>query len=111
MNAPAQIDHPKRATGPAWERYLPSVEALAPGGSDDEKRHRAGIMLLRDLAAVGRRDACAESEAVLALIQRIATTHCISALSEGDLDTARIALIRLYTGARDLEKVFGANGK
>jgi hypothetical protein len=110
VNAPARIDHPQKAKEPHWARYLPQVEMHCPGCSEDEARHRAGLMLLRDLAAVKARRASDEAAAVLEVVQRVATLRALSALSVPQLDATRRALIRAFTAARDLEEVFGNNG-
>lgn len=107
MNAQTPIT---RATGPAWERYLTTVECLRPGGSDEEKRHRAGILLLRDIATERMQAASEPAAMVFHVIEQIAARTSFVGLSEEQLDATRMALIRLGTGARELEKVFGDHG-
>lgn len=108
MNAPANI--PQRDRAAAWEKYLPAVETLRPGTSAEEARHRAGLMLLRDMAANGQRTASEPSAMALQAVEQIASIYALASLSADQLDATRLALVRLYTGARDLERVFGDNG-
>lgn len=109
MNAPASIPQqsPARETQPAWAKYLPSVEAFCPGGDPEAKRHRAGLLLLRDMASSARRHASWESGEALLAIERVAGEHAFSTMTAEELDATRLALIRVYTGARDLDRVFG----
>lgn len=109
MNAPANI--PQRDRGAAWEKYLPAVETLRPGTSAEEARHRAGLMLLRDMAANGKHTASEASAMALHAIEQIASIYALASLSTEQLDATRLALVRIYTGARDLEKVFGDGGR
>lgn len=102
MNAPARIP-----AGPAWERYIPVVDQLRPGGTDAENRHRAGLLLLRDLAAKRQGTASEAACMVFAVIEEIAHGCALATMSPDQLDVIRLALIRLGTGARELEKVFG----
>lgn len=110
MNAPARIDHPQRSKGTAWERYLPTLAALRPCGDDDEARQRAGLLLMRDIATERQRDASEPAGMVFAVIEEIAARTALGSFSTEQLDTIRLALVRLGTGARELEKVFGGDG-
>lgn len=105
MNAPARIK-----AAPAWEKYFPAIDALRPGCSDSERRQRAGLMLLRDMATAGRRTASPEAAMALLTIQNIAGEYCLAEIPVGALDACRRALVRIYTGARDLDHVF-TNGR
>jgi hypothetical protein len=110
MNAIAPIAATIIREGPAWERYLPSVEAMVPGQSEEQKRHRAGLMLLRDTARARQEHASEEAAAVLGIIVALASAHAVSALTAQELSDTRLALIRMMTAARELEKVFGDHG-
>lgn len=90
----------------AWERYLPSLNALMPGLNDMEQRCRAGIMLMRDQAGQKRRACSWAAYEPLCAIQSIADITALSALSLSELARVRKALIRMTMAARDLDGVF-----
>lgn len=91
----------------AWEKYLPAVEAMRPGCGDDEKRHRAGMMLLRDQAAAGLSRACPDARSVLMTIVGAASVHC-TALAPERVKDCHAALVKLMQAARAVEGAFGA---
>jgi hypothetical protein len=105
MNAPANI-----SAGYAWERYLPTVATFRPGLSEEENRQRAGLLLLRDLARDRMQVASEPAVLVLEVIELVAARAAFSGLAAEQLDIVRLALVRLGTGARELEKVFGEHG-
>lgn len=103
MNVQTTIKAP-----PAWEKYLPAITAFKPGASEPERRHRAGLMLLRDMALAGQRRASWEAIQALQAIATIAGQHAFTDMPVEQLDATRRALVRLYTGARDLDATFMA---
>jgi hypothetical protein len=113
MNAPANIrpDHPQKERDPAWARYLPTVDSLCPGATDEERRDHAGIMLLRDLAALGQQSVGWEAAQALVTVEHLAQTHALTPLPADDLRGLRLALARIYYAARDLEGVFARHGR
>lgn len=115
MSAPALTAEQVAAAAPleprperqaAWERYLPAVDALCPGGSDQERRDRAGLMLLRDRTNAAAREASWEAQQLLLAIEHIATVHAAGNLRGEALTETRLALIRAGIAARKLEDVF-----
>jgi hypothetical protein len=96
--APASL-----AFSPTVARYVPVLEALRPGCDDEERRHRCGILYLRDRAAAGRRRASWEADQVLATIESLATVHGFRSMTIGQLDLLRRSLIGLMSIATMLE--------
>lgn len=93
----------------AWEAYLPTVDALKPGLVDDERRQRAGLMLIRDLAARSSGSASWAAQEAYSTIQSVANACAFEAMSINDLDATRRALLRIALAAQALESVFGEN--
>lgn len=101
MNAPANIK-----AGPAWAKYLPVIDAFNPSAPEAERRQRAGLMLLRDMASAGQRHSTWEATQALQAIERIAGQHALTEMPVDALERTRLALVRLYTGARALDANF-----
>jgi hypothetical protein len=91
----------------AWELYLPSLEALMPGLGEQERRDRAGLMLIRDFASARRAGASWEAGQALYAIEAVARLHALGPLRGEQLTATRLALVRIFTGHRELERVFG----
>lgn len=104
MNAPATI----KSAEPAWQKYFPAIDQFLPGRSDEEKRHRAGLMLLRDMATHAQRTASWEAAQAYAVVSAIAGANCMANVPVASLDALRLSLVRIYMGARALDGVFAS---
>lgn len=93
-------------TEPAWQKYISAVDALRPGCGEDEKRYRAGMMLLRDMAMNGMKRACPDSLPVLQAVLSSSIIHC-TGLEPGRVEECHLALTKLMNAARSMEKAFG----
>ena len=88
---------------PAWVKYLPSVDALHPCASEFERRQRAGLMLLRDLAGKDAARVSADAGLVLDLIEALAARHVFSPMPVATLQTVRLGLVKMFRAARAIE--------
>lgn len=111
MNAPAKITASEVREPPAWHRYIPAARTMCPGEPEAQTRQRAGLMLLRDLAGSALRRASPEACVVLQAVEHLASRHALSGMTTERLTAARLALVRMMTAARDLEKVFADGGR
>lgn len=110
MNAPANIPATATRLPAAWERYLPTVAALCPAATGEEAELRARLMLLIDLVAV-EMDGCTwESGQALVAISAVASAHKFTPMNAEMLGALRIALLKFYRAAHDLENLFGDHG-
>jgi hypothetical protein len=83
---------------------------MRPESTEEEARQRAGLLLLRDIASDRQRVASEPAGMVFAAVEEIAARTALGSFTAEQLETIRLALVRLGTGARELEKVFGEHG-
>lgn len=100
MNAPAD------QLPAAWARYLPTVAALCPSADPEQLELRARLMLLIDLAGQDLQQCTWESGQALTAIEAIAFAHRLTPMSTDMLKAMRLALLKFYRAARELERVF-----
>lgn len=104
MNAQTTI------TEPRWAKYLPVVDAHLPARDDVERRHRANLMLLRDIARTTSADVSWEAAQALQAVATIAEAHALTDMPAGMLEQYRRAVTRLYLAAQQIDLVFEARG-
>lgn len=106
MNAHATIP----AEPPAWQSYLPAVDSFMPGCSLHEKRDRARLMLLRDMAVAAQKNASWEAAQALLTVEQLANAHALTRMDAVMLAATRVAVGRLYRTAMFLDEVFSDHG-
>ncbi|OYX39018.1 MAG: hypothetical protein B7Y98_06195 [Sphingomonas sp. 32-62-10] len=103
-NNPGALQQRSGSCGdPAWVKYLPSVDALHPCASELERRQRAGLMLLRDLAGRDAARVSADAGIVLDVIEALAARHVFSSMPIPALLTLRLGLVKMFRAARAID--------
>lgn len=104
MNAPAGI-----IKAPAWKNYLPMVDTFCAGASPDERRVRARMMALRDVASEARHDpGNLSADMILTAVQRLGLVHATAPAPLHNLQAIGESMAELLTIAAKVS-VYGGD--
>lgn len=95
------------AQTPVWQRYLPQIDGMLPGQSDEARELRARVMTMRDQATNVRRDKEPDwaGEQLLGTIEELGTTYATADISSADLQTLRTCMAELFRIAATLQVI------